>query len=279
VPLKAAPEPTKGAVAIDQGVSSLLTTSDGHKVPVSRALEVRERRLRRYQRSQARKMRAAMARAGLDPSKPIPKGVQLKRSKRFERNRIRIGRLHAKVRDARQELLHQTSRKLVNEHGLIGVETLSIKGMQRGLKRVRGRVANAALGELRRQLDYKAAWADRQVVAIDRFYPSSQLCSKCGWQNKDLKLRDRHWRCAECGADHDRDVNAARNILAEALRIAGLDAGYREEHGKLRTGSVDEAKGSSAASGHGTLNRELNMSPTRANRRRARMDRVKSVAA
>src|SRR5690606_20298960 len=99
-------EPVEGAVGVDLGVSALATTSAGEKIGVSRALEVKERRLRRYQRAQARKLRAAMKAAGLDPSKPPPKGFRLERSKRFVRNGIRIGKLHAEAKEVRQNLLH-----------------------------------------------------------------------------------------------------------------------------------------------------------------------------
>jgi putative transposase len=184
------------------------------------------------------------------------------------------------VADARRDLLHKATTDLVARHALIGIENLSVKGMQRGLPRIRRSVGNACLGEVRRQLKYKSNWAGRELILVDRFFPSSQLCSACGWRNTALKLSQRSWQCAECGAHHDRDHNAAKNILAEAQRIAAAQAGYPEEPGKLRAGSAaDSVEASSLQTGPGTSNRELNVSPTRARRRQARRDRAKATAA
>jgi len=272
--------PKEAAVGIDLGVSALVTTSDGEKVPVCRNLEVKERRLRRYQRSQARKLRAAMVRAGLDPSKPPPKGFRVRRSRRFVRNGIRIARLHAQVRDARQNLLHQTTTALVARYQLIAIEDLSVKGMARGLPRLRQRIANACMGEFRRQLEYKARWAGRKVVVVDRFFASSQLCSECGAQNKDLKLSERRWRCAACGAEHDRDVNAAKNTLAEALRMVRREASYPQEVGKVTREECPEGQKQTSARGLGTMNRELIAKPAvRARRRRACREQAKAPTA
>src|SRR5690606_11558760 len=258
VPVKSLPAPQVESVGIDQGVKTLLVTSANERTAVSRALEVKAYRLRRYQRSQARKLRAAMVKAGLDPSKPIPKGIKLQKSKRFERNRRRIARLHAQVGDARRDLLHKATTSLIERHALIGIENLNVKGIMKGLPRVRRLAGNACMGEVRRQLKYKAAWYERKLILVDRFFPSSQLCSDCGWQYKELKLSQRSWQCAQCGAHHDRDHNAAKNILAEALRLAALEAGYPEEPGKLSTGSaVDSAEAIGLRPGLGTTNREL----------------------
>jgi putative transposase len=268
------------AVGVDRGVKDLLVDSAGARVPVSRALRERQQRLRRYQRSQARRLRVAMLQAGLDPAKSIPKGARLSKSRRFRRARLRIARLHARIGDARRELLHQSSAALVQRHGLIGLEDLAVKGMQRGLPRLRRRIGNAGMGELRRQLEYKARWRGRQLVPVDRFFPSSQLCSVCGLRHAELTLNERHWQCPACGARHDRDVNAAKNIRAEALRIAAAEA-YREELGKLRAGSEpDSAEGLPLPAGLDTSNRELTVSPpVRARRRRARGDRAMAEVA
>jgi len=225
-------------------------------------------------------MRAAMVAAGLDPTKPLPKGFRLTRSNHYRRNGIRIGRIHAQVRDARQDLLHQTTSALVARHQLIAIEDLSEKGMSRGLPRLRRRVANACKGEFRRQLEYKARWAGRKVIVVDRFFPSSQLCSECGTQNTDLKLSQRRWRCAACGAEHDRDVNAAKNILAEALRMERRAAGYPQEVGEMTREECQKGRKQTTAEGPGTLNRELIAKPVvRARRRRARRERAKAETA
>jgi putative transposase len=121
VPVRPVSASQVDAVGIDQGVRELLVTSANERTAVSRALEVKARRLRRYQRSQSRKLRAAAIKAGLDPSKPLPKGTRLQKSKRFGRNRIRIARLHAQVADARRDLLHKATTDLVARHALIGI--------------------------------------------------------------------------------------------------------------------------------------------------------------
>lgn len=281
VPAAVIAQPVAAAVGIDQGVKDLIVTSTNERTPASRALLVRTARLRRYQRSQSRKLKAAMKAAGLNAAKPLPTGTRLPKSKRFERNRIRIARLHARTGDARQDLLHQATARLLRRHALIAIETLSVKGMQRGLPRLRRKVANACMGELRRQLSYKCAWSNRQLILIDRFFPSSQLCSGCGWRNEELTLSDRRWVCTQCGAQHDRDHNAAKNILVEALRVSAANAAsYPEERGKSRAGSVaDTADEFIVRRGLDTLNRELIAKPAeRASQRRARRDRAKAMA-
>jgi putative transposase len=111
----------------------------------------------------------------------------------------------------------------VREAKVIAIEALRVKAMARGMGRraFRRGLADAALGELRRQITYKGAWAAREVVKIDTFYPSSKTCSGCGVVNAGLKL-EKYWQCSACGAQHDRDVNAAKNLRAEGLRVLGM---------------------------------------------------------
>lgn len=248
--------PPNAVVGVDLGVSALATTSEGEKTWASRKLEIKQRRLRRYQRSQSRRLRAAMVKAGLDPNKPIPKGKGslLKRSRRFERQRRQIGKLYAQIADARRDLLHQLTTSLVRRYALIAIEDLNVKGMMKGWKGLRKRVANACMGEFCRQLEYKAAWLGRIIEKVDPFFPSSQLCHHCKHRYKELKLSQRTWECPSCKAHHDRDYNAAMNILEEALRkLREQPASYREEPGKSRAGSANEP----APAGCGTKNCEL----------------------
>ena len=200
------------SVGIDVGVAHLATLSTGEHVENPRALAKHLARLARLQQRLARQCRG---------------------SRRHARTRTRIARVHARIADCRREHLHRLSTRLVHENQVIAIEALNAEGMGRSAKGTReapGRnvgakaglnrsVKDAAFGELRRQLTYKAAWYGRTVVAVDRFFASSRLCSGCGAHKGALGLDERRWRCASCSAEHDRDVNAAVNIEAEGLRI------------------------------------------------------------
>ena len=154
-------------------------------------------------------------------------------SHRGARTRSRIARLHARIADCRREHLHRLSHRLVHENQVIAVEDLNAEGMgrsARGTREAPGRnvrakaglnrsVKDAAFGELRRQLEYKARWHGRAVVVVDRWFPSSKRCAACGALHESLRLAERQWRCEACGAEHDRDANAGKNIEAEGLRI------------------------------------------------------------
>ena len=211
------------AVGVDVGLRSLAVVHDGkqaRQVPAPKALAGKLARLRRYQRRQSRQLAAQMRAQGLDPGKPCPKGVRLGVSRRRHRTQRRIAREHARIADLRRDALHRASTDIVRQAQVIAIEQLRLKAMARGMGRraFRRGVADAALGELRRQITYKGAWAAREVVLIDTFYPSSKTCSGCGALNVRLKL-EKCWLCPACGAQHDRDVNAAKNLRAEGLRV------------------------------------------------------------
>ena len=142
-----------------------------------------------------------------------------KDSKRREKARVKVAKAHEHVRNQRDDALHKLSTKLVTDYDLIAIEDLSPSNMVKNRRLARS-ISDASWGEFRRQLRYKAQWYGKTLVEVDRFYPSSQTCSSCGaiWPGtKDLSVRE--WECPECGAVHDRDVNAARNILQEGLRL------------------------------------------------------------
>ncbi len=194
-----APLPTTGReVGVDLGLTNLAILSTGEKLAHPRHMDRHERRLRHYQRILARKRKG---------------------SKNRGKARQRVARQHARVRDARRDFLHKTSTRLVAEFDMIAVEGLHVAGMVRNRRLARS-ISRTGWAELRAMLAYKAERAGRRLRTEDRWYPSSKTCSACGHLLAELALGTRSWRCPVCGTRHDRDVNAARNILAAGLVAA-----------------------------------------------------------
>lgn len=188
---------TPNMVGIDLGLKDLFITSNGNKVGNPRHTAKYATLLARAQRSLSKKKLGSANRA---------------------KAKAKVARIHAKISDCRQDNLHKLSRTLINENQVVCVESLKVKNMIRNPKLAKA-IADAGWGELVRQLAYKAEWAGRSVVAIDRFFPSSKRCSGCGFTLSKLPLSVRNWECPECGAHHDRDHNAAKNILAAGLAV------------------------------------------------------------
>ncbi|MDU4839619.1 MAG: RNA-guided endonuclease TnpB family protein [Leclercia adecarboxylata] len=186
---------TGKTVGIDVGLKDLFVTDNGFKQGNPRYTAKYAARLALLQRRLSKKARGSKNRA---------------------RARLKVARLHAKIADCRMDALHKATRKLINDNQVVCVESLKVKNMIRNPKLSRA-IADASWSELVRQLQYKGEWAGRSVVAIDPFFPSSKRCSCCGFTMQKMPLNVRKWHCPECGADHDRDVNAARNIKAAGL--------------------------------------------------------------
>ena len=193
------PLPSTGAVVgIDMGLKAFAITSDGVSYQNHKYLAKSEKKLAKLQRQLSRKSKG---------------------SNRWEKARLQVARLHEHITNQRHDMLHKLSTDLVRNYDLIAIEDLASSNMVKTHKLAKA-ISDVGWGEFRRQLQYKTAWYGKEVVAIDRFYPSSQLCSACGAQwsgTKDLSVRE--WTCPQCGAQHDRDINAAKNILNEGLRL------------------------------------------------------------
>lgn len=202
VPSKDAPA-TDREVGIDLGVEALATLSDGTKIENPRHLKKYERKLAREQRRLSRRKGARR------DEKP---------SDRYLKQRKRVARIHAKIADARTDALHKVTTMLADENQVLCMEDLNAKGMVRNHHLAKA-VSDVSFGELARLLEYKCAERGRTLVKVGRFYPSSKTCSACGHRLDALPLSVRSWDCPACGAHHDRDINAARNILAEGKRI------------------------------------------------------------
>jgi putative transposase len=189
------------AVGVDLGLKHLATLSTGEKIDNPRHYQARLRYLRQQQRGLSRRVKG---------------------SQRRERQKLRVARAHAKVKQARQYALHELTTRLTEEFDLICIEDLNVKALSRG--RNARSINDAAFGEIRRQLTYKSEWRSKILIEVDRWYASSKTCSKCRHVLDELRLDQRNWTCPKCKAIHDRDVNAARNLLMEGLRqLAGRD--------------------------------------------------------
>jgi putative transposase len=189
------------AVGVDLGIHRLATLSTGEKIDNPRHYQARLRYLRQQHRCLSRRQIG---------------------SRRREKQKLRVARAHAKVRQARQYALHDLTTRLTRDYDLIFIEDLNVKALSRG--RNARSIQDASFGEIRRQLTYKSEWQDKILIAVDRWYPSSKTCSNCRHVLDELRLDVRYWTCPKCKACHDRDINAARNLLMEGLhQLAARD--------------------------------------------------------
>jgi len=188
----------EGRVGIDLGLTHFAILSTGEKIAAPNTFRNNEAKLAKLQRRLAKKTRGSARRA---------------------KAKLKVARLHAKIADSRRDFLHKLSTRLINENQVIAVESLSVSNMQKN-RCLSKSIGDASWSEFVRQLEYKAHWYGRTLVGIDRWYPSSKRCSDCGHTVAMMPLNVREWTCPECGSIHDRDVNAARNVLAAGLAVS-----------------------------------------------------------
>ncbi|MGV9425550.1 RNA-guided endonuclease InsQ/TnpB family protein [Streptomyces sp. NPDC003656] len=205
--------PTDSAVGVDAGITSLVTLSSGEKIANPRHERRDRARLAKAQKDLSRKARGSGNR---------------------EKARRRVARIHARIADRRRDLLHKLTTRLVRENQTVVIEDLTVRNLLKNRSLARA-ISDAAWTELRSMLTYKCAWYGRDLVVVDRFFPSSRLCGNCGTVRGKLPLNVREWTC-DCGTVHDRDVNAARNILAAGLAVVACGGGVRPQREPSRTG-------------------------------------------
>jgi putative transposase len=200
------------AVGIDAGITSLIATSDGEKIANPKHFKRLRYKLRQAQKALSRKVKG---------------------SNNTEKARREVARIHAQIADTRTDFLHKLTTRLVRENQTIAVEHLAVKNMMKNRK-LSAAIADASWSELVRQLEYKCQWYGRTLVKIDRWFPSSKRCGNCGHVVDKLPLDVREWDCPECGTHHDRDINAANNILAAGLAVIVCGANIRPDGHKSK---------------------------------------------
>ncbi len=211
---------TPQTVGIDLGLQDIVTLSTGEKTGNEHFFTKGEKRLARLQRRHAKKRKG---------------------SKNREKARRKVARLHARIADRRRDFLHKLTTRLIRENQVVWVESLAVKNLLQNHHLAKA-IADVGWGELVRQLQYKAAWYGRSVVAIDQWYPSSKRCSVCGHILDSLELDVRQWTCPDCGTVHDRDVNAALNVKAAGLAVFACGEAVRPNLHGTREGKPQRSR-------------------------------------
>ncbi len=213
-------EVTPKMVGLDLGLKSMVITSDGRTHGNPKFFHKDEKKLAKAQRQHAR----------------AKKG-----SKNRNKARLKVARIHKKVADRRRDYQHQLSTRIIRENQVVCVESLQVKNMVKNHCLVKS-ISDVGWSEFIRQLEYKAEWYGRTLVKIDKWYPSSKRCFDCGHILDSLTLDVRHWVCPECGVAHDRDINAAKNILAAGLAVSACGEAVRPGAVKTKPGKPQRSR-------------------------------------
>lgn len=193
------------SVGLDLGIKNFIVTSEGQVFDNLKFKKSKIKKLKRLQRQLSKKQKGSNNR---------------------NKARIKLSRCYESIKNKTNNYLHLITTQLVNENQVICIEDLNVKGMIKNHKLAES-IQSLSFGRFREILTYKCDWYGRDLVVIDRFYPSSKLCNVCGYKNKDLTLKDRNWCCPKCSTEHDRDVNASININKEGLRLLNNKIGGR----------------------------------------------------
>ena len=196
---------TESSVGIDLGIKDFAILDNGTIYNNNKFTYKMEQKLKREQRKLSRRQLQAKK-----------KGVSLFEAKNYQKQRVKVARLHEKVMNQREDFLNKISTEIIKNHDVICIEDLNVKGMLRNHKLAKS-ISDVSWSSFVTKLQYKADWYDKEIIKVDRWYPSSQICSSCGTNTGKKTLEVRTWTC-ECGAEHDRDINAAINIKNEGLR-------------------------------------------------------------
>ena len=198
---------TNSTIGIDLGIMDFAILSDGQKIDNNKFTSKMEKKLKREQRKLSR--RALLAKN---------KGTNLFEAKNYQKQKRKVARLHEKVMNQRTDFLNKLSTEMIKNHDIICIEDLNTKGMLRNHKLAKS-ISDVSWSKFVTKLQYKADWYGRKIIKVDKWFPSSQICSECGHKDGKKSLEIREWTCPVCHAHHDRDINASKNILAEGLQI------------------------------------------------------------
>ena len=201
---------TNSAIGIDLGITDFAILSDGQKIDNHKFTSKMEKKLKREQRKLSK--RALLAKN---------KGIPLSEAKNYQKQKRKVARLHEKVMNQRTDFLNKLSTEIIKNHDIICIEDLNVKGMLRNHKLARS-ISDVSWSSFVAKLQYKADWYGREIIKVDTWFPSSQICSECGHKDGKKSLDIREWTCPICHTHHDRDINASINILTEGLRIQTL---------------------------------------------------------